>query len=97
MQLFFSAATGPPPGYSSRRDSSRQRQSQRVEILSGGVFLILPNFSQHTHETFIKFVLSKKATKIDEILTVDLTLTTQCQIHGEDLVNFCGLLKKHEL
>ena len=73
---FFSAATGPPPGYSSRRDSSRQRQSQRVQILSGGVFLILPNFSQHTHETFIKFVLSKKATKIDEILTVDLTLTT---------------------
>ena len=94
---FFSAATGPPPGYSSRRDSSRQPQSQRVEILSGGVFLILPNFSQHTHETFIKFVLSKKATKIDEIFTVDLTVCMYCQIDVEDFVKFCGLLRKHEL
>ena len=42
----------------------------------------------------LKFVFSKKAAKIDEILTVDLTLTTYCQIDGED---FCGLLRKHEL
>ena len=33
----------------------------------------------------IKFVFSKKATKIDEIL------------NSEDFVNFCGLLKKQEL
>ena len=45
----------------------------------------------------VKFVFSKKATKIDEILTIDLTLTTQCQIDSEDFVNFCGLLIKHEL
>ena len=32
----------------------------------------------------IKFVFSKKATKIDEIFTVDLTVTTYCQINGED-------------
>ena len=45
----------------------------------------------------VKFMLSKKATKIDEIFTVDLTVTTYCQINGEDFVNFCGLLRKHEL
>ena len=35
--------------------------------------------------------------KIEEIFIVDLTLTTKCQIDGEDFVNFCGLLVKHEL
>ena len=42
-------------------------------------------------------MFSKKATKIDNIFTVDLTLCTMCQIDGEDFVNFCGLLRKHEL
>ena len=45
----------------------------------------------------IKFMFSKKATKIDEIFTVDLTVTTYCQIDGKDFVNFCGLLRKCEL
>ena len=45
----------------------------------------------------LKFMFSKKATKIDEIFTVDLTLCSKCQIDGEDFVNFCGLLRKHEL
>ena len=39
----------------------------------------------------------KKATKIDEIFTVDLTFTKYCQIDGEDFTKFCGLLKKHKL
>ena len=42
-------------------------------------------------------MFSKKTTKIDEIFTVDLTVTTYCQIDGEDFVNFCGLLRKREL
>ena len=42
-------------------------------------------------------MFSKKAIKIDEILTVDLTVTTYCQIDGEGFVNFCGLLRKREL
>ena len=46
---------------------------------------------------YLKFVFSKKATKIDEIFTDNLTLTTWCQIGSEDFVNFCGLLRKHEL
>ena len=43
------------------------------------------------------FQESKKATKFDEIFTVDLTLITYCQIDGEDFLNFYGLLRKHEL
>ena len=45
----------------------------------------------------LKFVFSKKATKFEEIFTVDLTLCSKCQIDGEDFVSFCGLLRKHEL
>ena len=45
----------------------------------------------------LKFMFSKKATKIDEIFSVDLTVTTYCQIDGEDFVNFCDLLRKREL
>ena len=45
----------------------------------------------------LKFIFSKKATKIDEIFTVDLTLCSKCQIDGEDFINFYGLLRKHEL
>ena len=46
---------------------------------------------------FLKFMLSKKATKIDEIFTVDLTLCRKCQIDSEDFADFCDLLRKHEL
>ena len=42
-------------------------------------------------------MLSKKTTKNDEIFTIDLTLCSKCQIDGEDFINFCGLLGKHEL
>ena len=43
-------------------------------------------------------MFSKKAIKIDEIFTVDLTFTiSKCQIDGKDFVHFCGLLRKHEL
>ena len=45
----------------------------------------------------LKFMFSKKATKIDEIFTVDLTLCRKCRIDSEDYVNLCGLLRKHEL
>ena len=42
-------------------------------------------------------VYVKKATKFDEIFTVDLTLCSKCQIHSEDFINFCGILRKPEL
>ena len=43
----------------------------------------------------VKFVFSKKATKIEKIFTVDLTVL--CLIDSEDFVKFCGLLRKNEL
>ena len=46
---------------------------------------------------YLKFIFSKKATKIDEIFTVDLTFTTYRQIDGEDFFKFCGLFRKHKL
>ena len=45
----------------------------------------------------LKFMFSKKATKIDEVFTVDLRLCSKRQIDGEDFVNFRGLLRKYEL
>ena len=45
----------------------------------------------------VKFIFSKKATEIDEIFTINLTLCSERQIDGEDFVNFCGLFRKHEL
>ena len=36
----------------------------------------------------LKFMFSKKATKIDEIFIVNLTSCSKCQIDGEDFVNF---------
>ena len=45
----------------------------------------------------VKFMFSKKATKIEEIFTVDLTLCSKRQINGEDFVNFCGLLRNKAL
>ena len=53
--------------------------------------------SQHILVVLLKFTFSEKATKIDKIFTVDLTFTTQRQIDGEDFINFCGRLRKHEL
>ena len=44
-------------------------------------------------KTVLKFVFSKKATNFDEIFTVDLTLTTYCQIDGEDFFNFVAFLE----
>ena len=46
--------------------------------------------------TSLKFMFSKKATKIDEIFTIYFNLN-QRQIDGEDFVNSCGLLRKHDL
>ena len=43
--------------------------------------------------SLIKFTFSKKATKINKIFTIDLTLCSKCQIDGEDFVKFCGLLR----
>ena len=45
----------------------------------------------------LKFTFSEKATKINKIFTIHLTVCSNRQIDGEDFVSFCGLLRKHEL
>ena len=45
----------------------------------------------------VKFMFYVKATKIDKIFTVDLTLCSNCQIDGEDFVDFCGLVGKRKV
>ena len=67
--------------------------------LQGIVFNLFNLFNPQevTILKLVKFMLSKKATKIDEIFTADLTLISKSQIHDEDFVNFCGLLQKHDL
>ena len=40
---------------------------------------------------------TKKNTKVYEIFTVYKTLCSRCQIDGENFVNFCGFIRKHEL
>ena len=61
-------------------------------------FGLVKQFRVHEfHVNFLKFIFSKKATKIEKIFTFFLTLCSKCQIDGEDFVNFCGLLRKHEL
>ena len=46
---------------------------------------------------YLKFMLSKKVTKFNKIFTVNMRLCSKCQIDCEDLFNFCGLLRIHEL
>ena len=38
-------------------------------------------------------MFSKKATKIDEIFTADLTLCSNCQIEGKEFVDFVAFLE----
>ena len=49
------------------------------------------------NQGYLKFIISKKATKIDKIFTVNLTLCSKCEIDIEDFLSLCGLLRKHEL
>ena len=64
-------------------------------ILSRGTLAVGVTFLERIG--CVKFMLSKKATKIDEIFTIDLTATTYFQIDGQYFVTFCGLLRKREL
>ena len=47
--------------------------------------------------TVTSFTFSEKATKIEKIFTVNLTVFSNLQIDDEDFVNFCGLFRKHEV
>ena len=59
------------------------------------IFLKAPSY--FFTPVLLKFMFSKKATKIDKIFTAYLTYVEYVEIDGVDFVNFCGLLWKHEL
>ena len=46
---------------------------------------------------YLKFKFSEKATKIEKIFAINLTMCSNRQIDGEDFINFFGLLRKHKL
>ena len=62
-----------------------------------GTKVVVTKVFRSNANLLINFVFSRKATKNDKIFTFDLTLCSKCQIYCEDFVNFCGLLRKHEL
>ena len=43
-----------------------------------------PRLWQTSDQAIVKFMFSKKVTKIDEIFTIDLTVCSMCQIDRED-------------
>ena len=45
----------------------------------------------------LKFMFSRKATKVDDIFTVNLMLCSKHQIDSEYIVNFHGLFRKYGL
>ena len=57
----------------------------------------LSRLGYETHYSLLKSTFSEKATKINKIFTVNLTLYGNRQIDSEDFINFCDLLRKHEL
>ena len=71
---------------------------QNIILFIKGILkcLVLHNLKTLSHTwklnifRLVKFMFSKKTTKIDEIFTVDLTSFSKCQIEGED---FLGLLR----
>ena len=70
-----------------------------VSILDGLLSPFSPQKVVSLVDTTMKFQNTnlELATKIDKIFIIDLTLCSKCQTNGEDFVNFCGLLRKHEL
>ena len=90
--------------------STPQNQSKvKVFLLDQQVIYSVKSKHKNFHNKYIqnsnfkhqprtlKFTYSEKATKIDKTFTVNLTICSNRQIDGEDFVNFCGLLRKHEL
>ena len=79
--------------------SNIQKEVEKEYALKQVIFKCTINLpkTQDCKVVPVKFMFSMKATKFDKIFTVDVMLCSKCQMDGEDFVNFCGLLRKHEL
>ena len=76
--------------------ASEALHMSQIEVFYKINDVVLIKMKSYTIDVFAKnevqLMFSKKATKID-----DLTLRSKCQIESEDVVDFCGLLRTHEL
>ena len=111
LTYFFFCEIAAPPTVQWRESSlDAQYRKPRKRDRGDSMHHQITSSSHHPHpespfksksgkntDLFLKIVFSKKATKIDQIFTVNLTLCSKCQNDGEDLLNFCGLFRKCKL
>ena len=62
---------------------------QATRKLNEGMY----EFQNRDQREQLKFTFSEKVTKIDKIFTVNLTVCSNCQIDGEDFINFVAFLE----
>ena len=101
ISLAIIEAAGEGAG-SKKLQNVNEQQRKTAKIMQRTLVLILPTVRILTYLSklsplLVKFTFSRKATKIDKIFSVNLTLCSKFQIDDEDSINFCGLLRKHEL
>ena len=101
ISLAIIEAAGEGAG-SKKLQNVNEQQRKTAKIMQRTLVLILPTVRILTYLSklsplLVKFTFSRKATKIDKIFTVDLTLCSKFQIDDEHSINFCGLLRKHEV
>ena len=91
QQVLVSDVPGPQVKLNVGQLEASKRKNYEVAYISRKYYSLTHNirdiqtsFKNSKLNMYIKFVFSKKATKIDKIFTIDLTLTTQCQISDED-------------
>ena len=111
LTYFFFCEIAAPPTVQWRESSlDAQYRKPRKRDRGDSMHHQITSSSHHPHpespfksksgkntDLFLKIVFSKKATKIDQIFTVNLTLCSKCQNDGEDLLNFCDFFRKCKL
>ena len=99
ISLAIIEAAGEGAG-SKKLQNVNEQQRKTAKIMQRTLVLILPTVRILTYLSklsppLVKFTFSRKATKIEKIFTVDLTLCSKCQIDDEDFIDFCSPLRKH--
>jgi hypothetical protein len=93
ISLAIIEAAGEGAG-SKKLQNVNEQQRKTAKIMQRTLVLILPTVRILTYLSKLSPLLVK-ATKIEKIFTVDLTLCSKCQIDDEDFIDFCSLLRKH--
>ena len=80
-----------------RKFDGRQDGSKAFLKLHLMLALLLQSMTKHKSRSVLKFMFSKKATKIEKSSPSIWHFLSKRQIDGEDFVIFCVLLRIHEL